>query len=172
MLSEAILLSFRIHSPERALLATILDSSPVISLFYLCIILTWYNNLVSPSCMVSASYWTPCAYFLCSFNEWDIDCFWLRTVSPRSHISTWQASWSLFAAISSYNALTFPIYHCLISSSIFSFSDLLFSSGTLFVYFWNAFLFVTHHHCQLCCWRLYHSLLSFQTQPSLLSLRD
>ena len=122
--------------------------------------------------MVSSSDCTSDAHFLCSLNEWAITCFWLRTVSPRSYISSWQASHYLVESISSSNALAFPVENCLISPSIFALSGPFSSSRTLCVFFWNAFISITHHHCQLCCWLLHHNLLSLRTQPSLSLLQN
>ena len=73
--SEAIVLTFRISSYAHAWLATILDISPVISLFYVCIILSRSNNLVFPYWMVSSSDCTSDAHFPHSFDEWAIACF-------------------------------------------------------------------------------------------------
>ena len=86
MFYYAVVFRFINSSSAHAWLATILDSSSVISLFYFCIILTWYNNLVFSYWVVSASDCTSDAHFLCYFNEFSIACFWLRTVFPWSHV--------------------------------------------------------------------------------------
>ena len=178
MSSEAILLSFRIYPSACAWLATILDRSPVISIVPFWIIFTWSNNLVSSSVMVSDSDCTQYAHVLCYSNEWAITCSWLRTFPHRSNIPIWQASRSLVIAISYSNALAFPVDHCLIYSSIFALSIVLFLLE-LFVYYYemfgvyfcNTFRFITHHHHQLFCWRFHHSLLLFRNQPNLSLLR-
>ena len=172
MFSEAIVLRFKIYSSECAWLATILDSSPVISMFYFCIILTWSNYLVFYYWFVSTSYCTLDANFSCSFGEWAITCFWLITIFQdkifqldRHHTLWLQQSdriitWPFLLTI----AWFLPPY-LLSRVSFFLLERFVYYCKTICVLFWNTFRLVTHHHCQLCCWQIHHSLLSFQNQP-------
>ena len=137
MFPEALVLSFRTSYYAREWLDTILDRSHVISLFCFWIILTWSNNLVFSSWVVSASYHTSDAHCLYPFGEWSITYFLLRTVFPRSHISIWQSSRYLVTAIGYSNSLAFPVDHCLISFSIFAFLGSLLFSGTLCAFLWK-----------------------------------
>ena len=146
MFSEATVFSFEIYFSARPWLETMLDSLPLISLFSLCIILTWYNNLVFSSWMVFASNCISDAHFSWYFDEWTITFFYQELFPPdhifkfdRYHAIWLQKSVPLMPWPSLLTIAWFILPYLIYRVCCFLLERFLYSSETLDVFFCEIF---------------------------------